>query len=179
VPGLPWRIVKASARIPEFHWLPLFLHDQWLSDGCGSLPLAVAPGICTQVAIQLPGGLTIHDVQSISLEGPSLQAQVHFAEYRVEVETAMNTEDLVAAIRSLLAATELPWQHQRDTGVHHYYRRPLVDEVWLIGLQDTWCTLGMRLLCSSSGAGRPEQVTKAMGLPQRPRAIHRTRLILR
>lgn len=132
----------------------------------------------TKVIGQLPEGLAILNVQSVSLEGPSLQAQVHFAEYRVEVETAMNAPDMEAAIRSLLAVAELPWEHQRDTGVHHYDLRPLIDEVWLIELRDTWCTLGMRLLCSSSGAGRPEQVTRAMGLPQRPRAIHRTRLIL-
>ncbi len=132
----------------------------------------------SQVAQQLPQGLTISDVRPVGLNEPSLQAQVRFAEYRVEVETDTGAAEVEAAIRSLLAAKGIPWQHHRDTGMHQYDLRPLIDEVWLIDQQDSRCVLGMRLRCSSSGAGRPEQVTKAMGLPQRPRSIHRTRLIL-
>lgn len=132
----------------------------------------------SQVEGQLPQGLTMGEVKLVGLNEPSLQAQVRFAEYRVEVETETKVSEVEVAIKSLLAAKGIPWQHQRDTGMHQYDLRPLIDEVWLIDQQDSLCTLGMRLRCSSSGAGRPEQVTRAMGLPQHPRGIHRTRLIL-
>ena len=131
-----------------------------------------------QLTNQLPEGLAIVDTKSIGLDEPSLQAQVRFAEYRVDVETTMSAAGIEVAIQSLLTATEIPWEHERDTGVHHYDLRPLIDEIWFVDLYEYLCTIGMRLRCSSSGAGRPEQVTKAMGLSQRPRTVHRTKLIL-
>lgn len=130
-----------------------------------------------QVMKQLPRGLTISDVRPVGLDEPSLQARVSFAEYNVEIETEMKVQEVESAIKTLLSAKEIPWQHQRDTGARHYDLRPLVDDLWLVEPQDL-CTLGMRLRCSSSGTGRPEQVTKALGFSQRPQSIHRTRLIL-
>lgn len=131
-----------------------------------------------QVEGQLPQGLALVDARPVGLNEPSLQAQVRFAEYQVGVETEKTAPEIEASINSMLAAKAIPWQHQRDTGVHQYDLRPLIDEVWLIGQQGSLCMLGMRLRCSSSGAGRPEQVTRAMDLPQRPSSIHRARLIL-
>ena len=131
-----------------------------------------------QVRGQLPEGLIIANTTSAGLTEPSLQALVRFAEYRVDTETTMTAVELEAAIQSLLSAAELPWEHKRDTGMHHYDLRPLIDDVWFIDLKESFCALGMRLRCSSSGAGRPEQVTRALGLSQRPRTIHRTQLIL-
>ena len=132
----------------------------------------------SQVKKQLPRGMTISDVRSVGLSSPSLQSQVSFAEYNVQIETEMKVCEVESAIKSLLSSAEIPWQHLRDTGVRHYDLRPLVDDLWHIELHGSLCTLGMRLRCSSNGTGRPEQVTKALGFSQRPRSIHRTRLIL-
>jgi radical SAM-linked protein len=132
----------------------------------------------SQIKKQLPRGMTISDVRSVGLSSPSLQSQVSFAEYHVQIETEMKAHEVESAIKSLLSAAEIPWQHLRDTGVRHYDLRPLVDDLWRIELHGSLCTLGMRLRCSSNGTGRPEQVTKALGFPPRPRSIHRTRLIL-
>ena len=132
----------------------------------------------SQVKEQLPRGLTILDIWPIGLNEPSLQSQVRSIEYKVEIETDMKAQEVESAIKKLLSAKEIPWHHLRDTGARHYDLRPLVDDLWFIELQDSRCTLGMRLRCSSSGAGRPEQVTKALGFSQHPRSIHRTRLIL-
>ncbi len=132
----------------------------------------------SQATEQLPLGLTIQGILPIGLNDPSLQSRIRFSEYNVELDTEMNVTEAEAAIKSLLSTKEIPWQHQRDTGTRHYDLRPLVDDLWLIKLQGSLCTLGMRLRCSSSGTGRPEQVTKALGFSQRPRSIHRTRLIL-
>jgi radical SAM-linked protein len=132
-----------------------------------------------QIKGQLPRGIVIIESNPVGQNEPSLQSQVCFAEYRVEVETEMKASEVESAIKSLLLAKEIPWEHQRDTGARHYDLRPLVDDIWLMALQDCLCTLGMRLLCSSSGAGRPEQVTKALGFSHHPRTTHRLKLILR
>ncbi len=126
---------------------------------------------------QLPSGMDIIQVHHIATTLPSLQAQMRFAEYIVEVESAEEEDWLKQEIASLLAKAELPWQHQRDTGPHKYDLRQLIDELWLAGSKNSRASIGMRLRCSSEGSGRPEQVVKALGLGS-PSSIHRTRLVL-
>lgn len=129
------------------------------------------------VSEQLPSGIGIMGVEQVSLTAPSLQSQVREAEYRVEVEADGGVDKVEAALRFFLAKEHIPWQHQRDTGVRRYDLRPLVHRLWLIGWQESRCTLGMRLRTDSRGTGRPEQVVTALGLSQRPISIHRTRLV--
>ena len=128
------------------------------------------------VSQQLPPGIEILQVHPIDLTLPSLQSQVRFAEYRVEVET--EEKNIEAKLASLLSLKQLPWQHQRDTGPKSYDLRALVDDLWLISSQPSGGTIGMRLRCDSSGSGRPEQVTAALGFSQYPTSIQRTKLIL-
>ena len=125
---------------------------------------------------QLPAGIEIRQVYPTSLTLPSLQSQVRFAEYRVEVET--EEKNIEAKLASLLSLKQLPWQHQRDTGPKSYDLRALIDDLWLISSQPSGGTIGMRLCCDSHGSGRPEQVTAALGFSQYPRSIQRTKLIL-
>ncbi|MBE0415697.1 MAG: DUF2344 domain-containing protein [Dehalococcoidia bacterium] len=130
------------------------------------------------VSEQLPRGIWLLRVEQVALSLPSLQSQVRQAEYRVELETDKGAQDVEEALRSFLATDQLPWQHQRDTGMRRYDLRPLVARLWLIEWQESWCTLGMRLRTDSTATGRPEQVSLALGFPHRPRSIHRTKLIL-
>ena len=130
------------------------------------------------VSQQLPAGIEILQVYVITLTIPSLQSQVSQAEYKVEVATEKGSLELESALDSLLALKHLPWQHRRDTGSRHYDLRALIDSLWLIDWRQGHGTIGMRLRCDSSGSGRPEQVTAALGLPHYPHALHRTRLIL-
>jgi len=125
---------------------------------------------------QLPAGIEIRQVYPTSLTLPSLQSQVRFAEYRVEVET--EEKNIEAKLASLLSLKQLPWQHQRDTGPKSYDLRALIDDLWLISSQPHVSTIGMRLRCDSHGSGRPEQVTAALGFSQYPKSIQRTKLIL-
>jgi radical SAM-linked protein len=129
------------------------------------------------VSEQLPADISILGVEQVSLTAASLQSQVREAEYRVEVETDGGVEKVEAAVRSFMAKEHIPWQHQRDTGIRRYDLRPLVHRLWLIGWQQSRCTLGMRLRTDSNATGRPEQVTAALGFPQRPISLHRTRLV--
>lgn len=134
--------------------------------------------LVAQAKIQLPDGLDLLEAWPVGLNVPSLQSQVRFAEYKVEVDTGEGTQEVQAAIRSLLSVKELPWHHFRDTGARYYDLRALVDFLWLIDCQDALCVLGMKLRCDARGTGRPEQVAKALGFSQRPKSIHRTNLIV-
>ena len=131
-----------------------------------------------QVAEQLPHGIDLLEAWAVGLNVPSLQSQVRFVEYKVEVETGKGGQEVESALQSLLSAGEIPWHHLRDTGTRYYDLRALVDDLWLIDCYDSLCVLGMRLRCDAKGTGRPEQVTKALGFSQRPKSIHRTELIL-
>ena len=128
---------------------------------------------------QLPADIKILQVHQIAPAMPSLQSRVRYAEYRVEVETEKSPQDIAGATASLLAMEHLPWHHQRDTGRRSYDLRALIDNLWLIDWHHPYCTIGMRLRCDSSGSGRAEQVTSALGFTRYPQSIHRTKLILR
>lgn len=139
----------------------------------------IAPdSFVAQAKKQLPQGLDLPEAWPVGLNIPSLQSQVRFAEYKVEVDTEKARQEVESAVRSLLSAEELPWHHFRDTGARHYDLRALVDDLWLIDCRDSLCVVGMRLRCDARGSGRPEQVAKALGFSQRPKFIHRTKLIL-
>ena len=133
----------------------------------------------TLISQQLPPGIEISQTYQIPTTMPSLQSQVRFAEYEVELETEKGQKDVESAITSLLALERLPWQHQRDTGPRHYDLRALIDDLWLIDCHNSHTAIGMRLRCDNSGSGRPEQVAAAMGFEHYPQSIHRTRLILK
>jgi len=131
------------------------------------------------VSQQLPPGIEIRQVNQIALTLPSLQSQVRYAEYKVEVEGEREPQEIESAITSLLSAEHLPWQHQRDTGPRSYDLRALINDLWLVDCHRPYCTVGMRLRCDSSGSGRPEQVSLALGFTHHPQLIHRTQLILK
>ncbi len=128
---------------------------------------------------EMPEGIEILDVWQVPVPIPSLQSELTSAEYVVAVETEKTKEEVVTAISDLLARKEIPWSHERDTGVRHYDLRALIDRVWLEDYSDGLATIGMKLIAGSSGAGRPEQVSLALGFNARPRLIHRTKLVLK
>ena len=127
---------------------------------------------------KLSPGIDMLEVHQIPLGAPSLQSQLRYAEYRVEVRANKNPQEMQAAIASLLQTRYLLWQHMRDTGLRYYDLRALVKDLWLISWHNFSSTLGMRLRCGNQGTGRPEQVTIALGLSDYPDSIHRTKLIL-
>lgn len=127
---------------------------------------------------QLPPGIRLLQAYNVPLPMPALQSQVRYAEYRVETDTSKERGEIERVISDLLAAEHLSWQHQRDTGVHTYDLRALIDDLWLIDWQPDSATIGMKLRSDSTGSGRPEQVAAALGFAGHPRSIHRTRLIL-
>ena len=145
-----------------------------------TLTRQVSPHFFTAaVTQQLPAGFEVLQVLPIAETMPSLQSQVRFSEYAVELATEKGEKESASAIASLLALTHLPWQHQRDTGPKNYDLRALIDDIWLLDCREKRCTIGMRLRCDSGGSGRPEQVAAALGFTELPKSIHRTKLIMR
>ncbi|MCL2615259.1 MAG: TIGR03936 family radical SAM-associated protein [Dehalococcoidia bacterium] len=132
--------------------------------------------LACMLAPQLPAGLEIEQVVSVPPESPTLQSQIRFAEYEVQVAAA-DVSVVQQGIDNLLASDSLPWEHRRDDCVKTYDLRPLVDELHLFAFKEGVATLGMKLRCDSSGAGRPEQVARALGLDA-PLSMQRTRLFL-
>ncbi|MFC1953850.1 TIGR03936 family radical SAM-associated protein [Chloroflexota bacterium] len=130
------------------------------------------------VSQQLTPGIAVLGVYQAGITMPSLQSQVRFAEYRVEINQESEIGDIKTAISSLLSAEHLPWYHQRDTGLRSYDLRALINKLRLIDVSNSGCTIEMKLRCDSGGSGRPEQVAIALGFPHHPRVIHRTKLIL-
>jgi len=156
------------------------------------------------VKSQLPCGFEIFDAWQVGLNIPSLQSCLAFAEYRVEVKSEKGRQDVEVSLHSLLQARELPWHHSRGDKMKLYDLRALIEDLWVIGhhpepfatchsegekrpknlaqgrlREGAICILGMRLRCDAKGSGRPEQVVVALGFPQYPEFIHRTKLILK
>jgi len=127
---------------------------------------------------QLPPGVEVLDAFTIAPALPSLQSQVRFAVYSVEISTAKTAEEVQSDVRHLLAQENIPWHHERDTGRREYNLRRLVDSIEVIACKDGKCTLEMKLRCDESGSGRPEQVVYALGFNEHPLSISRRRLVL-
>jgi radical SAM-linked protein len=140
----------------------------------------VSPPSFTQaVNRELPEGVRIIQSQQVNPVLPSLQALVSFAEYQVTVATDKTRREVEDSIAHMLSLPELPWQHERDTGIRHYDLRRLIDDLWLVDCRDGNAVIGMKLNCDSNGSGRPEQVSLALGFIGYPRAVNRTQLYLR
>jgi len=132
--------------------------------------------LACMVSDQLPTGLEIDQVCSVPLESPTLQSQLRFAEYMVQV-VAAEADVIKQSIDSLMSKDSLPWGHRRDVGMKSYDLRPLINSLCLETAKDMAVMLRMKLRCDSNGAGRPEQVILALGLGT-PLSIQRTRLFL-
>ena len=125
---------------------------------------------------QLPPGLAIHSVEEVEMGLPSIQSQMRSAEYEVLLPGATDTEAVLAGIATLLARTEIPWQHKREKEVRSYDLRPLIQSLALCA-GDAGARLQMRLRADNVATGRPDQVLAAMGLAA-DLPIERTGLIL-
>ncbi|MBM2831737.1 MAG: hypothetical protein HW414_789 [Dehalococcoidia bacterium] len=130
------------------------------------------------VSRQLPAGVEILEARVVPLTAPSLQSQVHHAEYEVKLEDEREQSRLQEAIDAFLASGAFPWQHQRDKEVRHYDLRALVEDLRLVRWENGKVTMLMRVRCDSSGTGRPEQVAAALGFVRPPVSCHRIRLLL-
>jgi radical SAM-linked protein len=128
------------------------------------------------LAPQLPPGLCINTVESVPLADPSLQSQLHAAEYAVELPPGEDLNSLRQRVDDLLARTEIPWTQKREKVTKTYDLRPLILQLRIAAAPET-NQLELRLRAGNEATGRPDQLLAALGLaPELP--IERTRLLL-
>lgn len=130
--------------------------------------------LVARVATHLPEGLEALAAWEVGFALPSLPASVRWADY--EVEVAADAASARAAAERLMSAETLHWEDTRGEKTRHYDLRALV-----LDLRVDQCgaatRLSLRLRCDHQGVGRPDQVVKALALPDASR-IHRKRLVL-
>ena len=144
--------------------------DVFLSE---RMPLAQ---FIVDIQAQLPNGIRLIDVTETPLGMPSLQSLLQAAVYVVEVTDPRPIEQLQRALDEVLARDELPWEHRRGDDVRRYDLRALIFDIRVCRSPQGTAQLTMRLRADEQGSGRPEQVTAALGITERPLRIHRSRL---
>jgi radical SAM-linked protein len=127
----------------------------------------------------VPAGITLKSVEEVGPSTASLQSQLRWAEYEVEVPADATTESEVQhSIDRLMEADSWPTEYRRETKVREYDLRPLVIDIRLEGQRDGLFVLEMALLAEQDHSARADQTVLALGLPE-ARRIHRTALHLR
>ena len=112
--------------------------------------------LVADLAAQLPIGLTISSAAEVPIAWPSLQSM----------------------LRAVVYQPTISWQHQRGDELRQYDLRPLIHDIELLDVVESSATLRLRLRSDETGSGRPEQVTKALGVESEPDRIHRVCLEL-
>lgn len=125
---------------------------------------------------QMPGGVTVVGVAAIADRGLALPALLRAVEYRIVLRTDDPEEQIADRVAGLLAATSLPRVREREGKRKEYDLRPFVEKVWVCGTADDPARIGARLSAGNNGIGRPDELVAALGYPDRPRSIHRTRV---
>ncbi len=146
------------------------LLDVWLIETMAPVDLKARLEPC------LPPGLAVLAVEEVDLRAPALQAQMRAAEYRVEVRSQEPTEAIASRVRALLDTPSILRQRQHKGKLQTYDLRPLVQAVTVEAGRKGVQVLTMRLQASPGGAGRPDEVLKALGLALGQHRIERTNL---
>jgi radical SAM-linked protein len=128
-----------------------------------------------RVAPHLPPGVEAAAVEEIGVQAPSLQSQLRWAEYDVDMPSEVEGERVRAAVEALLQANAIPAEYRRETRVREYDLRPLVLDLSVEGEEGAGVRLFMRLRAEPEMTGRADQVVAALGLPAAER-IHRRQL---
>lgn len=134
---------------------------------------AVAPEHALEaVPRHLPPGVEAIAVEEVGVQAPSLQSQLRWAEYEVELPADVDEGRVREAVDMLMSARTWPAEYRRETRVREYDLRPLVLELKLEGSREGRVVLAMRLRAEPEMTGRADQVVMALGLPEAAH-IHR------
>jgi radical SAM-linked protein len=168
----PGPLVSMATALPQGATSEGELIDVFLDENAN--PAEVLCG----VAKHLPPGIDAVSVCEVGVGAPSLQSQLRWAEYEVEVPANGRTrEEVLAAIIALLAADELPTERRREKKTRRYDLRPLVLDARLEEATGDSFRLRLRLRAEPERTARADQTLLAMGLPE-PTRVHRARLFL-
>lgn len=139
----------------------------------------VDPGVALERLREfLPTGIELKDVEEVGLSTASVQSQLRWAEYEVEIPSdATTAADMQAAIDRLLSANSWPAEYKREKKTREYDLRPLVIDLRVEGERDGSFVLRMALMAGQDSSARADQVVLALGLPE-ARRTHRRALHL-
>ena len=137
-------------------------------------------------AALFPEGVELVDAREVWHGFPSAASQLRAAEYEVTVlgDEQLTDEALRGALVRLRGATQLPAQRRRgeserraDAGTRDL--RPFIEDVEATEVDEAAHTARLRMVLrlDPSGAGRPEDVVGALGLPLKVTAAARTKLL--
>ena len=147
---------------------------------------AVRPawGVREGLALDLPAGHRVVDLESVWIGAPALSGQVAAADYEVSVSVdEARRRDMAAAVEQVLRRTRVPWERQKSGETRTVDLRPLIVS---LGVDDPG-TGGLRLRMRTRihpelGTGRPDEVVGALaaevGGPVAIDRIVRRRLLL-
>jgi radical SAM-linked protein len=133
-----------------------------------------------------PEGVELRDAKEVWHGFPSAASQLRAAEYEVDVagDEGLTSDDLRGAVVRLLSADQLEGmrrrgESQRRTDAGDGDLRPLIDDVEVLEVDEKAHTARLRtvLKLDASGAGRPEDVVRALDVPLRVVRAVRTRLL--
>ena len=135
---------------------------------------------------QFPDGVELHDAKEVWHGFPSAASQLRGAEYEVDVhgDDSLTSDALRGAVVRLLGAGELAGMRRRgeserrsDAGDRDL--RPLIEDIEVLEVDEKGHTARLRtvLQLDANGAGRPEDVVRALDLPLSVDRAVRTRLL--
>ena len=133
-----------------------------------------------------PDGVELHDAKEVWHGFPSAASQLRGAEYEVDIngDESLTSDALRGAVVRLLGTKELAGMRRRgeserrsDAGDRDL--RPLLEDVEVLEVDEKAHTARLRavLQLDSNGAGRPEDVVRALDLPLQVAKAVRTRLL--
>lgn len=129
------------------------------------------------ISARLPQGIEAVGVEEVGVHAPSLQSQLRWADYEVELPSHVGEATALDAVERLLAETTIPSEYRRETRVRQYDLRPLVLSLRVEGSRGGHVVLGMRLRAEPENNARADQVVLALGVAEATR-IRRRRLYL-
>lgn len=157
--------LNLAASLPLGFTSECELAEFWLAE---NLPLETVAAAIREAS---PPGIRLIALEEAEEGGPSLQVQVHAAEF---VATLLDPQpDLAPRVSALLEADSLP-RTRRDKP---YDLRPLIEALYPLEPDpEGRARLFMRLLARPGATGRVEEVLAALGIPPEAARVHRTRL---
>ncbi len=126
---------------------------------------------------QLPRGFAARSATEVPVRAPALQAEMACAVYRVVLEPDLTEGTVREGLAAMLAAEHLPREREVKGHVRAYDLRPLIRDLWFVGVADDGHVIGMTLANGNAAAGRPDEVLKELGWAVR--SIERVRLVFR
>jgi radical SAM-linked protein len=128
---------------------------------------------------KMPPGFGVVGVEEIADSAPAMQRLLVAVAYDALCPLSSALEQLRGEAERMMGATELPRQRIREGKTRSYDLRPMIHALDVQGGDGAGAVVRMELRSDASGAGRPDEVLRELGIEPADCHITRTRLILK